>query len=94
MTQGPLGTQGYLAGGSYISGAEFSAHYRLSHPGGPVVSSRPQEKVHDMSRPEQPIWFGVPSLKGWSRSFARVIAPRKHLRVLPTRTRPSLFGGD
>ena len=25
---------------------------------------------------------------------SRQIAPRKHLRVLPTRTRPSLFGGD
>jgi len=30
----------------------------------------------------------------WSRAFARAIAPRKHLRVLPTRTRPSLFGSD
>jgi len=30
----------------------------------------------------------------WSQTFARAIAPRKHLRVLPTRTRPSLFGSD
>ena len=30
----------------------------------------------------------------WSRARARCICPRKHLRVLPTRTRPSLFGGD
>jgi hypothetical protein len=30
----------------------------------------------------------------WTRWFARSIAPRKHFRVLPTRTRPSLFGGD
>lgn len=30
----------------------------------------------------------------WSRTLARVLSPRKHLRVLPTRTRPSLFGGD
>jgi hypothetical protein len=30
----------------------------------------------------------------WTRWFARAIAPRKHFRVLPTRTRPSLFGGD
>jgi hypothetical protein len=36
----------------------------------------------------------VPALKRWSRSRARCICPRKHLRVLPTRTRPSLFGGD
>lgn len=30
----------------------------------------------------------------WSRSRARMICPRKHLRVLPTRTRPSLFASD
>jgi hypothetical protein len=30
----------------------------------------------------------------WSRSRARSICPRKHLRVLPTRTRPSLFASD
>jgi hypothetical protein len=30
----------------------------------------------------------------WTRWFARSIAPRKHFRVLPTRTRPNLFGGD
>ena len=29
----------------------------------------------------------------WSRALARSM-PRKYLRVLPTRTRPSLFGGD
>ena len=34
------------------------------------------------------------SCKRWNRAFARAIAPRKHLRVLPTRTRPSLFGSD
>lgn len=27
-------------------------------------------------------------------SWNRAIAPLKHLRVLPTRTRPSLFGSD
>jgi hypothetical protein len=32
----------------------------------------------------------APASKRWSRS----ICPRRHLRVLPTRTRPSLFGGD
>lgn len=35
-----------------------------------------------------------PAIKRWSRSRARVIGPRRHLRVLPTLTRPSLFGGD
>ncbi|MGA3263706.1 MAG: hypothetical protein ABSC47_06640 [Terracidiphilus sp.] len=30
----------------------------------------------------------------WSRSRARCICPRRHLRVLPIRIRPSLFGGD
>jgi hypothetical protein len=36
----------------------------------------------------------APAKKSWSRSRAQRICPRKHLRVLPTRTRPSLFGGD
>lgn len=36
----------------------------------------------------------APAAKRWSRSRARIICPRKHLRVLPTRTRPSCFGGD
>jgi len=35
-----------------------------------------------------------PATKRWSRSRARSICPRRHLRVLPIRTRPSLFGGD
>ena len=30
----------------------------------------------------------------WSGLRSRSICPRRHLRVLPTRTRPSLFGGD
>jgi hypothetical protein len=39
----------------------------------------------------------APATKGWSRT--RVLwsprrPARRHLRVLPTRTRPSLFGGD
>jgi hypothetical protein len=41
------------------------------------------------SKPQQ-----APATKGWSRSRAQRMCPRKHLRVLPTRTRPSLFGGD
>ena len=36
----------------------------------------------------------APASRRWSRSRARSICPRQHLRVLPTRTRPSLFGGD
>ncbi|HUA92994.1 MAG TPA: hypothetical protein VL991_10520 [Terracidiphilus sp.] len=36
----------------------------------------------------------APATKSWSRSRARCICPRRHLRVLPIRTRPSLFGGD
>jgi hypothetical protein len=36
----------------------------------------------------------APDTRRWSRSRARSICPRRHLRVLPTRTRPSLFGGD
>ena len=41
------------------------------------------------SEPQQ-----APATERWSRSRAQRICPRKHLRVLPTRTRPSLFGGD
>jgi len=36
----------------------------------------------------------APASRRWSRSRDRSICPRRHLRVLPTRTRPSLFGGD
>jgi hypothetical protein len=36
----------------------------------------------------------APATKRWSRSRARSICPRKHLRVLPMRTRPSLFASD
>jgi hypothetical protein len=36
----------------------------------------------------------TPATKRWSRSRAQRMCPRKHLRVPPTRTRPSLFGGD
>ena len=36
----------------------------------------------------------APATKRWSRSRAQRMCPRRHLRVLPTRTRPSLFGGD
>ncbi len=33
-----------------------------------------------------------PATKRWSR--AQHMCPRRHLRILPARTRPSLFGGD
>lgn len=36
----------------------------------------------------------ISSHKRWTPAFARTIAPLKYLRVLPTRTRPSLFGSD
>jgi hypothetical protein len=39
-------------------------------------------------------WLTTPASSRWSRSRVRSICPRKHLRVLPVRTRPSLFGGD
>ena len=34
------------------------------------------------------------SRKSWNGPFVRAIAPRRYIRVLPTRTRPSLFGSD
>ena len=36
----------------------------------------------------------LPAERRWSRSRARIICPRRHLRVLPMRTRPSLFASD
>jgi hypothetical protein len=36
----------------------------------------------------------ISSHKRWTLAFARAIAPLKYLRVLPTLTRPSLFGSD
>jgi len=46
-----------------------------------------------MHNPSHSASFG--ELSGIStRWFARLAAPRKHYRVLPTRTRPNLFGGD
>jgi hypothetical protein len=46
-------------------------------------------QMRSSSEPQQ-----APATQGWSRSRAQRMCPRKHLRVLPTRTRPSLFGGD
>jgi hypothetical protein len=36
----------------------------------------------------------LPAASRWSRSRARILCPRRHLRVLPTLIRPRLFGGD
>jgi len=36
----------------------------------------------------------VPANRRWSQLRERSIGPRRHLRVLPVRTRPSLFAGD
>ncbi|MGA7523503.1 MAG: hypothetical protein WBW84_13685 [Acidobacteriaceae bacterium] len=37
---------------------------------------------------------GVFSCRNCNRAFVRAIAPRRFFRVLPTLTRPSLFGSD
>jgi hypothetical protein len=34
------------------------------------------------------------SPKSWNGPAVRAIAPRRYMRILPTRTRPSLFGSD
>lgn len=48
-----------------------------------------------MHRPVQPDSIAASiSDHRWSRSLARMLSPRKYLRVLPMRTRPSLFAGD
>jgi hypothetical protein len=44
-----------------------------------------------MNNPAQRAYFGDSSSL-WTRWYALSIAPRKHLRALPTRTRPNLFG--
>ena len=44
-----------------------------------------------MNNSAQPVFCGDATVI-WTRWFARSIAPRKHFRVLPTSTRPSLFG--
>ncbi len=52
-----------------------------------------------MTIPAQMRWSGSrvrrgPGAHAFVRGVIRSICPRRHLRVLPTRTRPSLFGGD
>jgi hypothetical protein len=34
------------------------------------------------------------SRSSWNGPLVRAIAPRRYTRILPTRTRPSLFGSD
>lgn len=36
----------------------------------------------------------APAGRRWSGERVRSICPRRHLRALPTRTRPSLFASD
>jgi hypothetical protein len=38
--------------------------------------------------------LAAPISRRWSRARDRSICPRRHVRVLPARTRPSLFAGD
>ncbi|MBT9330935.1 hypothetical protein [Paracidobacterium acidisoli] len=45
--------------------------------------------MHHTAAIPYPVVF---SRKSWSRTFVRAIAPRRYFRVLPSRTRPSLFG--
>jgi hypothetical protein len=59
----------------------------------PVASSAP----HAILRASRTMRHHFPIANrtaSWNRAFARAIAPRRFLRVLPTRTRPSLFGSD
>jgi len=46
-----------------------------------------------MENSAQSVFCGETSVI-WTRWFACSIAPCKHFRALPTRTRPNLFGGD
>jgi len=61
----------------------------LSNPYPPHAILRPGKVMR--SAHSIPVCF---SRKSWNRAFVRAIAPRRFLRVLPTRTRPSLFGSD
>jgi len=68
-----------------------------AHPAGPdsfahaILSSAEDLEMHTCHSSGTRL---IPATKRWSRARARIICPRRHLRVLPTRTRPSLFGGD
>ena len=56
------------------------------------VLSSPQRV--SMQKPASNQMLALSGSRRWSRSRARSICPRKHLRVLPQRTRPSLFASD
>ncbi len=54
----------------------------------------PQTSGSPMHRHTSNAMLLAPAGRRWSRSRERSICPRRHLRVLPTRTRPSLFASD
>jgi hypothetical protein len=54
----------------------------------------PQSNGTPMYRRTSNAMLLAPASRRWSRSRDRSICPRRHLRVLPTRTRPSLFASD
>ena len=92
-------------GASLVSGYRYSFAFALSG----KITQRFQRRARGNCAPLRAILWpaghpmqkhaisAVPLVSAshrWSRSRARCICPRRHLRVLPTRTRPSLFGGD
>jgi hypothetical protein len=54
----------------------------------------PHPSESPMRMPASKQMLALSGTRRWSRSRARSICPRKHLRVLPMRTRPSLFASD
>jgi hypothetical protein len=54
----------------------------------------PQSNGTPMHRHTSNAMLLAPASRRWSRSRDRIICPRRHLRVLPMRTRPSLFASD
>ena len=64
--------------------------FRLLHPHAILYSHRDNMR----SNRHIAVLGPISSHKRWTLAFARAIAPLKYLRVLPTLTRPSLFGSD
>lgn len=72
-----------------------SSRFREVH--ATLLSSDSVEQLRPRSDPMRSKHIPYPvafSRKSWTGAFVRSIAPRRHLRVLPTLTRPSLFGSD